>query len=81
METKENIGQIIAKARKKKGITQQELAKLLYVSNKAISNWETGKNYPDISALQNISKYLDIDLLSSLTKKEHNNKFKKTTFF
>lgn len=77
METKENIGKIIADARKKKKMNQQELAKLLYVSDKAVSNWETGKNYPDISSLKNISKYLDIDLLSLLVDNKKNKMHKK----
>lgn len=74
METKEFIGKAIMDARKKKGLTQSELADLLFVSDKAVSNWETGKNYPDISLLQNISDCLDVDLLSLLTKKKDNMK-------
>ena len=80
METKENIGKLIAEARKKKKMSQQELANLLYVSDKAVSNWETGKNYPDISSLKNISKYLDIDLLSLLAN-DKKSKLHKKIFF
>lgn len=66
------VGNLIAEARKKKKLTQQELAKLLNVSDKAVSAWETGKNYPDLGIIKNISKYLDIDLMSILA--ERNNK-------
>ena len=37
--------------RKKKGLTQEELAKELYVSRTAISKWESGKGYPNIDSL------------------------------
>ncbi len=70
------VGNLIADARKKKKLTQQELAKLLNVSDKAVSAWETGKNYPDLGIIKNISKYLDVDLMSILVEK-NNNGFKK----
>ena len=59
---KEKIGTLIKNARKEKKLTQQQLAEKLFVSNKAVSNWETGKNIPDISIIDNIDKELDIDL-------------------
>lgn len=67
------VGNLIADARKKKKLTQQELAKLLNVSDKAVSAWETGKNYPDLGVIKNISKYLDIDLMSILADKNNKN--------
>ena len=67
------IGNLIADARKKKKLTQQELAKLLNVSDKAVSAWETGKNYPDLGVIKNISKYLDVDLISILADKKNKN--------
>ncbi len=73
MDNKNTIGELISTARKKKKLTQQELAKLLMVTDKAVSNWETGKNYPDIAILKNISKYLDIDLLSIIVEKDKKN--------
>ena len=71
MKEKEEIGKLIADARKKKKLTQQELAKILMVSDKAVSNWETGKNYPDLIYLKDISKYLDIDLINLIVDKHH----------
>lgn len=67
------VGNLIADARKKKKLTQQELAKLLNVSDKAVSAWETGKNYPDLGVIKNISKYLDVDLISILADKKSKN--------
>lgn len=53
--------------RKKKGLTQEELAETLYVSRTAISKWESGRGYPSIDSLKDISKFFSVsidDLLS-----------------
>ena len=41
--------------RKNKGLTQEELAEALYVSRTAISKWESGRGYPNIDSLKEIS--------------------------
>ncbi|MCG0876458.1 putative HTH-type transcriptional regulator YqaE [Lactiplantibacillus plantarum] len=43
-------------------LTQMDLANKLLVSNKTISNWETGKTLPDIENIVLISKYLNLSL-------------------
>ena len=48
--------------RKKKGLTQQQLADLLNVSNRAVSKWERGKNLPDASLMLELSKILGISV-------------------
>ncbi len=58
----EKIGKFIADSRKKKKYTQQTLAEKLGVTDRAISNWENGKNLPDISLFEPICKELDITL-------------------
>ncbi len=53
--------------RKSKDLTQEELAEILYVSRTAISKWESGRGYPNIESLKDISKFFDVsidDLLS-----------------
>lgn len=53
--------------RKSKGITQEELAEALYVSRTAISKWESGRGYPSIDSLKEISTFFSVsidDLLS-----------------
>ena len=66
--------------RKNRGLTQEELAEALYVSRTAISKWESGRGYPSIDSLKEISKYFSVtidDLLSSekmLTIAEQENK-------
>ncbi len=75
----EKIGKFIAKLRKEKNMTQQELASRIGVTDRAISKWENGRGLPDISLIQPLSKELDItinELLSGekLKKEEYQEK-------
>ena len=45
-------GDVIRTLREKKNMTQEQLADRLFVSSKAVSKWETGKGYPDISLIE-----------------------------
>lgn len=65
---------IISKRRKELGLTQQELADKLFVSDKVISKWETGKSVPDTSILVELSKALEISLDELLQSNESINK-------
>lgn len=58
----EKIGKFIAKCRKDKKITQQELAEKLGVSDRTIGNWENGRNMPDLSLFKPICDELDITI-------------------
>lgn len=58
----EKIGKFIFENRKKKNLTQNELAKELKVSNYTISNWENGKSMPNYELLIPLAKELDITL-------------------
>ena len=68
--------------RKRKGLTQEELAEALFVSRTAISKWESGRGYPNIDSLKAIAKFFGItidELLSGaelLTIAEENTKQK-----
>ena len=72
--------------RKKKGFTQEELAKRLFVSRTAISKWESGRGYPNIDSLKAIAKVFSVtvdELLSSeevITIAEENEKQKEKYF-
>ena len=65
--------------RKSRGLTQEELAEALYVSRTAISKWESGRGYPSIDSLKELSAYFSVtidDLLSgdkliSIAEKEN----------
>ncbi len=53
--------------RKNRGLTQEELAEILYVSRTAVSKWESGRGYPSIDSLKAIAGYFSVsidDLLS-----------------
>lgn len=56
------IGKLIAELRKKQGLTQQQLADKLNLSNKTISKWESGAGAPDISNLSVLAEVLGISV-------------------
>ena len=69
------ISNLIKSKRKELDITQEELANKLFVTEKAVSRWETGRGTPDISLLIPLAKELQIDvseLLSGETKEKNN---------
>lgn len=60
----------IKNLRKKKGLTQLELAELVHVTDKAVSKWETGEGNPEISILIQLSSIFEVSLDYLLTGKE-----------
>ena len=58
MEFNEKIQEL----RKSRGLTQEELAEALFVSRTAISKWESGRGYPNIDLLKQISNYFSISI-------------------
>ena len=56
------IGSYIAKKRREKNLTQEQLAEQLGVSNKTISKWENGKCMPDYSIIEQLCKELSVTL-------------------
>ena len=58
----EKIGKFISTMRKKKDLTQEQLAEKLNVSKNAVSKWERGLNLPDASIMQDVCSILDISL-------------------
>lgn len=58
----DKIGKFIALNRKIKGLTQEQLAEKLGVTNKTVSRWETGKYMPDLSLLKPLSEELGVTL-------------------
>ena len=49
--------------RKNKNLTQEQLAEMLFVSRTAISKWESGRGYPSIDSLKEISNFLQYPLM------------------
>ena len=60
-------GKIIKELREKKKLTQKELAKMLHLSDKTISKWETGKGLPDIAILEDLAQALGVSIAELLT--------------
>lgn len=72
----EKIGLFIAKCRREKNMTQEDLAEKLGVSNKSISRWENGKTMMDISLFEPLCKELDISIIELLNGERINDKKK-----
>lgn len=56
-----SFGNFIKEKRLQKGLTQKDLADLLFVSESAISKWEIGQSYPDITRIPKLCKALDLN--------------------
>ena len=79
-------GSTIKSLREKQNLTQAELAKLLCVSDKTISKWETGRGFPDITFLEPLSKFLKVSIIELLSGNEiinqnKNSNLRKSNFF
>ena len=59
-------GAMIRRLREAQGMTQSELAAKLCVSDKAVSKWETGKGYPDITLIEPIAGALGVSVMELL---------------
>ena len=66
------IGKRIAELRKKKGLTQNELAEKMHVTDKAVSKWERDLSYPDINAIAKLAEVLEVPVNDLLNTKIQN---------
>ena len=60
-------GMFIGELRREKNWTQAELAEKLGVTDKAVSRWETGKGYPDVTILKKLGEELDVTVSELLS--------------
>ncbi len=58
----EKIGRFLSELRKEQGLTQQQLADSIGVSNKTISKWECGKGMPEMSSIMPLCRTLQINI-------------------
>lgn len=63
-------GAVIKRLREKCGKTQSQLAEDLNISDKAVSKWETGRGFPDISMLESLAKQLGVSIIELLSGEE-----------
>lgn len=73
------FGEKLQQLRKSRNLTQEELAQALYVSRTAVSKWESGRGYPSIDSLKELSAFFSVSIdellsgekLISLAEKEN----------
>lgn len=68
---REKFGDFIGRKRKEKNLTQKDLAEKLFISPQAVSKWERGQSYPDITLLIPLSDILEVQLKDLLQGEEN----------
>ena len=71
--TELQVGQTIAALRKTKGMTQKDLAQQLHVTDKAVSKWERGINFPELSLMEPLATVLDTTVIHLLSLEDASN--------
>ena len=66
-------GAVIRRLRENMKMTQEELAEKVFVSSKAMSKWETGQGFPDVSLIEPMAKALDISVIELLSGEDIRN--------
>ena len=66
-------GAVIRRLRENMKMTQEELAEKVFVSSKAVSKWETGQGFPDVSLIEPMAKALDISVIELLSGEDIRN--------
>ena len=56
-------GTMIRRLRESRNMTQHQLAEMISVSDKAVSKWETGRGYPDISLVEPLAEVLGVSII------------------
>ena len=75
------IAENIKRFRTEKGLTQGDLATLLSVSPQAVSRWENGQAFPDITLLPKLAKYLNVTIDEIMgSEEQRSNRLKKESF-
>lgn len=64
------LNEKLLELRKQKGLTQAELAEILFVSRTAVSKWESGRGYPSIDSLKAIAKFFGVTIDELLSGEE-----------
>ena len=71
------FGNFIKELRKEKNMTQKDLAKKIGLTDKAISKWERGLSFPDITMLGSLAEALDVDVSEILSGERGKEKISK----
>ncbi len=73
-----SIGETIASLRKEKGMTQNELAEKMNVTDKAVSKWERDLSCPDVNTISKLADILEVSVEELLKAKKKDNLEMKT---
>lgn len=73
-----SIGETIASLRKEKGMTQNELAEKMNVTDKAVSKWERDLSCPDVNTISKLADILEVSVEELLKVKKKDNLEMKT---
>lgn len=73
----QKIGQFLKSLRKEKGLTQEQFAEIVNVSNRTVSRWENGNNMPDLDILIEISDFYEVELRELLDGERKSEKMNK----
>ncbi|NMA06802.1 MAG: helix-turn-helix transcriptional regulator [Ruminococcaceae bacterium] len=71
------FGNFFKELRKEKGLTQEELAEILFVSRRTVSRWETGSNLPDLVLLTELADFYQVDLRELINSERRSEKMDK----
>ena len=74
---KDRMGQYIAQCRKRRGMNQKELANLLHVTEQAVSRWERGVGYPEITLLIPLAQALHVSVVEVMEGRDLEDKVEK----
>ena len=74
---KDKLGQYIAQCRKRRGMNQKELAGLLHVTEQAVSRWERGVGYPEITLLISLAQALHVSVVELMEGRDLEDKVEK----
>ena len=69
----ESFGTRLANVRKEHNLTQNDIADKLHISAQAVSKWETGQGFPDVSLIEPLAKALDISVIELLSGEDIRN--------
>lgn len=74
MNENKTFSDVMVELRKKQNLTQQDIANKLHITDKAVSKWERGLSYPDITSISKLASILGVDssYLIDLCKSEDN---------
>ena len=70
-----NIGEFITKIRKQKGMSQDDIAKALFIDKRKVSRWETGKSIPEAEIIPRLAEVLDVSIIELFACKEYPQSF------